>query len=118
MIIRLEIVKSIVEVLACPFEKKLFYQIHKMSKLFFNNSFLWNFIFFIICRFDTNVEVTLPDVKGRQEILELYIDKITHDSAINVSFWAKKTAGFSGADIQNLVNTAAIHAAAEGMYLI
>ena len=37
---RLEIVKSIVEVLACPFEKKLFYQIHKMSKLFFNNSFL------------------------------------------------------------------------------
>ena len=57
-------------------------------------------------------------MKGRQEILELYIDKITHDSAINVSFWAKKTAGFSGADIQNLVNTAAIHAAAEGMYLI
>ena len=60
----------------------------------------------------------MPDVKGRQEILELYIDKITHDSAINVNFWAKKTAGFSGADIQNLVNTAAIHAAAEGMYLI
>jgi len=69
-------------------------------------------------RFDTNVEVTLPDVKGRQEILELYISKITHDSAIDVGFWAKKTSGFSGADLQNLVNTAAIRAAVEGEEMV
>jgi ATP-dependent metalloprotease len=60
--------------------------------------------------------VTLPDVKGRQEILELYISKITHDIAIDVGFWAKKTSGFSGADLQNLVNTAAIRAAVEGKF--
>jgi len=69
-------------------------------------------------RFDTNVEVTLPDVKGRQDILELYISKITHDSAIDVGFWAKKTSGFSGADLQNLVNTAAIRAAVEGEEMV
>lgn len=69
-------------------------------------------------RFDTNVEVTLPDVKGRQEILELYISKITHDIAIDVGFWAKKTSGFSGADLQNLVNTAAIRAAVEGEEMV
>ena len=67
-------------------------------------------------RFDTNVEVNLPDVKGREEILQLYMDKITHNIGIDVGFWAKKTSGFSGADIQNLVNTAAIRAAVEGTY--
>jgi len=69
-------------------------------------------------RFDTNVEVTLPDVKGRQDILELYISKITHDIAIDVGFWAKKTSGFSGADLQNLVNTAAIRAAVQGEEMV
>lgn len=69
-------------------------------------------------RFDTNVEVTLPDVKGRQEILELYISKITHDIAIDIGFWAKKTSGFSGADLQNLVNTAAIRAAVKGEEMV
>ena len=60
--------------------------------------------------------MTLPDVKGRQEILELYISKITHDIAIDIGFWAKKTSGFSGADLQNLVNTAAIRAAVKGKF--
>ena len=45
------------------------------------------------------------------------MDKITHNIGIDVGFWAKKTSGFSGADIQNLVNTAAIRAAVEGTYL-
>ena len=60
--------------------------------------------------------MTLPDVKGRQDILELYISKITHDIAIDVGFRAKKTSGFSGADLQNLVNTAAIRAAVQGKF--
>ena len=65
-------------------------------------------------RFDTQVEVNNPDVKGRTEILELYLGKIKHDHSINVDTLAKKSMGFSGADLQNLVNTAAIRAAIDG----
>jgi len=65
-------------------------------------------------RFDTQVEVNNPDVKGRTEILELYMGKIKHDNSIDVEILAKKSMGFSGADLQNLVNTAAIRAAIDG----
>jgi len=65
-------------------------------------------------RFDTQVEVNNPDVKGRTEILQLYMGKIKHDNNINVETLAKKSMGFSGADLQNLVNTAAIRAAIDG----
>ena len=65
-------------------------------------------------RFDTQVEVNNPDKKGRTEILHLYLGKIKHDNTINVETLASKTIGFSGADLQNLVNTAAIRAAVEG----
>ena len=65
-------------------------------------------------RFDTQVTVGLPDVKGRTEILELYLDKIKASTEIDVDVLAKRTSGFSGADVQNLVNTAAIRAAVEG----
>jgi ATP-dependent metalloprotease len=64
-------------------------------------------------RFDTQVEVPHPDVKGRKEILGLYLSKIKHDDSVNVESLAARTTGFSGADLQNLVNTAAIRAAVD-----
>ena len=69
-------------------------------------------------RFDSRVRVPRPDIKGRTGLLELYMSKITHSTAdIDIETLAKLTVGFSGADIQNLVNTAAVHAASSGMYL-
>jgi len=65
-------------------------------------------------RFDTQVNVLNPDVRGRIEILELYVSKIKYDDSVNIESLAKRTIGFSGADLQNLVNTAAIRAAIEG----
>lgn len=62
-------------------------------------------------RFDRIVEIGLPNSESREEILKLYAKKIS--SAKNVSFdeIAQKTEGFSGADLKNLVNEAAIRAA-------
>jgi len=65
-------------------------------------------------RFDTQVMVINPDIKGRREILELYLSKIKHDDSIDIEKLAKMSVGFSGADIQNMVNTAAIKAAVDG----
>lgn len=65
-------------------------------------------------RFDTQVNVMNPDVTGRIQILELYLSKIKHDDSVNLESIAKRTNGFSGADLQNLVNTAAIRAAVDG----
>jgi len=62
-------------------------------------------------RFDTKVEVTNPDIKGRKAILELYLSKVKYSSSLDVDRIAQRTVGFSGADLQNLVNTAAVRAA-------
>ena len=62
-------------------------------------------------RFDRQVVVPLPDIKGRKEILEVYIKKIPIDSDVNIVVLAKGTPGFSGADLENLVNEAALLAA-------
>jgi len=64
-------------------------------------------------RFDTQVTVTNPDIAGRREILTLYLAKIKHDDSVDVEKLAKMSVGFSGADLQNMVNTAAIRAAVE-----
>merc|ERR1712212_417380 len=64
-------------------------------------------------RFDNQVEVGRPDVKGRREILGLYMSKIKHDDSIDVESIASRTTGFAGADLQQLVNSATIHAATE-----
>lgn len=69
-------------------------------------------------RFDTQVEVPNPDVKGRKEILALYLSKIKHDDSVNIDSLAARTTGFSGADLQNLVNTAAIRAAVENKQFV
>lgn len=62
-------------------------------------------------RFDRIVEIALPDAHSREEILKLYSKKIACDSGINFLELAKKTDHFSGADLKNLVNEAAVRAA-------
>ncbi len=62
-------------------------------------------------RFDRRVVVGLPDVRGRQEILKVHVRKVPLDGAINLDVVARGTPGFSGADLANLVNEAALMAA-------
>mmetsp|Transcript_7388 Transcript_7388/g.22831 ORF Transcript_7388/g.22831 Transcript_7388/m.22831 type:complete len:727 (+) Transcript_7388:104-2284(+) len=61
-------------------------------------------------RFDTNVVVPLPDVGGRKQVLELYTKPVPLDSDVDLEVLARATPGFSGADLSNLVNKAALHA--------
>jgi len=65
-------------------------------------------------RFDRQVVVPLPDVKGREKILEVHTRKTPLDDDVDLSVLARSTPGYSGADIENLVNEAALHAAREG----
>ncbi len=62
-------------------------------------------------RFDRQVTITLPDVKGRHKILEVHAKKIILANGINLSDIARSIPGFSGAEIANLVNEAALMAA-------
>uniref|UniRef100_A0AAQ4R4G2 ATP-dependent zinc metalloprotease YME1L1 n=1 Tax=Gasterosteus aculeatus aculeatus TaxID=481459 RepID=A0AAQ4R4G2_GASAC len=62
-------------------------------------------------RFDMQVTVPRPDVKGRTEILKLYLSKIKMDPAVDASIIARGTVGFTGAELENLVNQAALKAA-------
>ncbi|XP_077101279.1 ATP-dependent zinc metalloprotease YME1L1 isoform X1 [Siphateles boraxobius] len=69
-------------------------------------------------RFDMQVTVPIPDVKGRTEILQWYLKKIKVDSAVDAEIIARGTVGFSGAELENLVNQAALKAAADGKNLV
>jgi cell division protease FtsH len=62
-------------------------------------------------RFDRQVIVPLPDVKGREKILEVHAKKVPLAPDVNFQVIARGTPGFSGADIENLVNEAALFAA-------
>lgn len=62
-------------------------------------------------RFDRQIHVDLPDLKEREEIFKVYLKKLKLDSALNTDFLAKQTPGFSGADIANVCNEAALIAA-------
>lgn len=64
-------------------------------------------------RFDRQVYVPNPDIKGRTEILKVHTRKIPLDDSVDLSIIAKGTPGFSGADIANLVNEAALIGARE-----
>merc|ERR1719295_324051 len=64
-------------------------------------------------RFDTSVEVPVPDMAGRLAILGLYLGKIKHDMSIDVDTLAKLTIGMTGAELENMVNMAAVKAAGE-----
>jgi cell division protease FtsH len=65
-------------------------------------------------RFDRQVIVPLPDVKGREKILEVHMRKTIISEDVEGKVIARGTPGFSGADIENLVNEAALHAARLG----
>lgn len=69
-------------------------------------------------RFDMQVTVPRPDVKGRTEILNLYLSKIKVDPAVNAEIIARGTVGFSGAELENLVNQAALKAAVDGKEMV
>jgi cell division protease FtsH len=65
-------------------------------------------------RFDRHVLVDRPDVSGREEILEVHLQKIKVDEDVNVKQVAAITSGFVGADLANIVNEAALLAARNG----
>lgn len=65
-------------------------------------------------RFDRQVTVGLPDVKGREQILKVHMRKVAIGDDVNPEFLARGTPGFSGADLANLVNEAALMAARFG----
>jgi cell division protease FtsH len=62
-------------------------------------------------RFDRQVMVGLPDVRGREQILKVHMKRVPLAGDVEVSFLARGTPGFSGADLANLVNEAALFAA-------
>ena len=66
-------------------------------------------------RFDRQVTVDRPDVKGREEILKVHVRKTPLASDVDLAIIAKQTAGFTGADLANLVNEAALLAARLGL---
>jgi cell division protease FtsH len=65
-------------------------------------------------RFDRQVVVPIPDVGGRQKILEIYGRKTKMAPNVDYEILARGTPGFSGADLENLINEAALMAAREG----
>jgi len=64
-------------------------------------------------RFDRQVVVPLPDIRGREAILKVHMRKVPIDDDVNAQVIARGTPGFSGADLANLVNEAALFAARE-----
>jgi len=64
-------------------------------------------------RFDRQVVVPLPDIRGREQILKVHMRKVPLDDDVRPGIIARGTPGFSGADLANLVNEAALFAARE-----
>ncbi len=62
-------------------------------------------------RFDRQIVVDRPDIKGREAILKVHTKNVKMDKAVDLSIIARQTPGFSGADLANLVNEAALLAA-------
>ncbi|XP_072937376.1 ATP-dependent zinc metalloprotease YME1L isoform X2 [Epargyreus clarus] len=65
-------------------------------------------------RFDVEVSVPTPDYSGRLEILRLYVARISAHGDVDVDALARGTTGFTGADLESMVNQAALKAAIEG----
>ncbi len=64
-------------------------------------------------RFDRTVIVPRPDIKGREAILYVHVRRVPLDSDVDIAILARGTPGFAGADLENLVNEAALLAARE-----
>ncbi|MDD9890171.1 MAG: ATP-dependent zinc metalloprotease FtsH, partial [Gammaproteobacteria bacterium] len=69
-------------------------------------------------RFDRQVVVGLPDIRGREQILKVHMRKVPIDDRVKASVIARGTPGFSGADLANLVNEAALFAARASRRLV
>ena len=69
-------------------------------------------------RFDRQVTVGLPDVKGREEILKVHAKKVKLAEAVNLAVLARGTPGYSGAELANVLNEAALLAARKGLKAI
>lgn len=69
-------------------------------------------------RFDRQVYVGLPDIRGREQILNVHMRKVPIGKDVNASVLARGTPGFSGADLANLVNEAALFAARRNKRLV
>ncbi len=69
-------------------------------------------------RFDRQVIVGLPDIRGREQILKVHMRKVPIADDVNPSIIARGTPGFSGADLANLVNEAALFAARSSRRLV
>ncbi len=65
-------------------------------------------------RFDRQVVVPVPDIKGREQILKVHVKKIIQGDDVDLSVLARGTPGFTGADLENMVNEAALMAARRG----
>lgn len=65
-------------------------------------------------RFDRQIYINAPDVKGREQILEVHAKNKKLDSDVDLKILAKRTPGFTGADLQNLLNESALLAARRG----
>ncbi len=69
-------------------------------------------------RFDRKVGVGRPDIKGREEILKVHVRKKPLGEDVDLHEIARTTAGFTGADLENLMNEAAILTAKDGRYYL
>jgi len=69
-------------------------------------------------RFDRQVTVGAPDLKGREQILKIHAKKVPLDAEINLRQIARGTPGFSGADLANLINEAALFAVRSGRQVV
>jgi cell division protease FtsH len=69
-------------------------------------------------RFDRQVVVPIPDLKGREAILQVHSRRTPLADSVDLSILARSTPGFSGADLENLVNEAALFAARSGKELV
>ncbi|MEE9355306.1 MAG: ATP-dependent zinc metalloprotease FtsH [Methylococcaceae bacterium] len=69
-------------------------------------------------RFDREVNVGLPDVRGRAQILKVHLKKVPLADDVEIKYIARGTPGFSGADLANIINEAALFAARAGKTLV
>jgi cell division protease FtsH len=69
-------------------------------------------------RFDRQVHVPLPDIRGREQILRVHMRKVPIDKSVDLAIIARGTPGFSGADLANLVNEAALFGARAGKKVV